>query len=86
MKKLLHLLIAVVWPLSAEGEEPAPSLNETTERMVYVVRYIEVAKENVVAYEAALAEKTQKFNVGDGVDEWFTHKILTGPRTGQYAR
>ncbi len=86
MKKLLLLLIAFVWPLSVEGEESVYSVDETNERMVYVVRYIQVAKENVVAYEAALAEKTQKFNVGDGVDEWFTHKILTGPRTGQYAR
>ena len=54
--------------------------------MIYIVRYIEIAKSDVVAYEAALAEKTQRFNVREGTDEWFTHKILIGPRTNQYAR
>jgi hypothetical protein len=86
MKKLLQVLPLLLCSTTLYAEDSSPDLAEKAERSVYVVRYIQVAKENVVAYEAALAEKTQKFNVGDGVDKWFTHKILTGPRTGQYAR
>tara|TARA_B100001057_G_scaffold368623_1_gene372154 strand:+ start:418 stop:1326 length:909 start_codon:yes stop_codon:yes gene_type:complete len=85
MRKILSLFfIFNCFILHGDNHDPAAS--EVEERMIYVVRYIEVAKSDVVAYEAALAEKTQRFNVGEGTDEWFTHKILTGPRTGQYAR
>ncbi|QXD31330.1 hypothetical protein [Candidatus Pelagisphaera phototrophica] len=85
MKKILSLFF-ILNCFILHGDDHDPAASEVDERMIYVVRYIEVAKSDVVAYEAALAEKTQRFNVGEGTDEWFTHKILTGPRTGQYAR
>ena len=31
-------------------------------------------------------KKTQEFNRTEGADLWATWKVLTGPRTGQYAR
>ena len=33
-----------------------------------------------------MAKKTQEFNRTEGADLWATWKVLTGPRTGQYAR
>ena len=33
-----------------------------------------------------LPKRTKKFNRSEDSDQWFTHKIVTGPRTGQYAR
>ena len=53
---------------------------------IYVIRYIDVDRENAKEFENAVAEKTKKFNRSRSSDQWFTAKILTGPRTGQYAR
>ncbi|MDB4687102.1 hypothetical protein OAE85_01935, partial [Akkermansiaceae bacterium] len=64
MKKLLQVLPLLFCSTTLYAEDSSPDLAEKAERSVYVVRYIQVAKENVAAYEAALAEKTQKFNVG----------------------
>ena len=54
--------------------------------LLYVVRHIKVDLDNVEAFQKAVAEKTQKFNRQEGSDPWFTWKVLTGPRSGQYAR
>ena len=56
------------------------------EANLFVVRYIEVDRANAKEFEKAVAEKTKKFNRSEDSDPWFTHKIVTGPRTGQYAR
>lgn len=56
------------------------------EPSIYVVRHIEVEVEKAKEFEDAVAEKTQKYNRSEGSDLWFTYKVLTGPRTGQYAR
>ena len=56
------------------------------EANLFVVRYIEVDRVNAKEFEKAVAEKTKKFNRSRNSDQWFTAKILTGPRTGQYAR
>ena len=54
--------------------------------LLYVVRHIKVEFENAEAFQKAVAAKTQKFNRQEGSDPWFTWKVLTGPRSGQYAR
>ena len=54
--------------------------------LLYVVRHIKVELENVEAFQKAVAEKTLKYNREEGSDAWFTWKVLTGPRSGQYAR
>ena len=56
------------------------------EANLYVIRYIDVDRVNAKKFEKAVAEKTKKFNRSEDSDQWFTHKIVTGPRTGQYAR
>ena len=56
------------------------------EKNVYVLRFIEVDQTNVEAFEAAVAEKTQRFNRSPDSDKWYTHKVITGPRVGQYVR
>ncbi len=43
-------------------------------------------RENAKEFEKAVAVKTKKFNRSEDSDQWFTHKIMTGPRTGQYVR
>ncbi len=54
--------------------------------LLYVVRHIKVDLDNVEAFQKAVAEKTLKYNREEGSDAWFTWKVLTGPRSGQYAR
>ena len=54
--------------------------------LLYVVRHIKVDLDNVEAFQKAVAEKTLKYNREEGSDPWFTWKVLTGPRSGQYAR
>ena len=54
--------------------------------LLYVVRHIKVELDNVEAFQKAVAEKTLKYNREEGSDPWFTWKVLTGPRSGQYAR
>ena len=56
------------------------------EANLFVIRYINVDRANAKEFEKAVAEKTKKFNRSEDSDKWFTHKIVTGPRTGQYAR
>ena len=56
------------------------------EANLFVIRYIDVDRANAKEFEKAVSEKTKKFNRSEDSDQWFTHKILTGPRTGQYAR
>jgi hypothetical protein len=51
------------------------------EANLFVVRYIEVDRANAKEFEKAVAEKTKKFNRSEDSDPWFTHKIVTGPRT-----
>ena len=53
------------------------------EANLFVLRYIDVDRANAKEFEKAVAEKTKKFNRSEDSDQWFTHKILTGPRTGQ---
>ena len=59
---------------------------ESDSPLLYVVRHIKVELENVEAFQKAVAEKTLKYNREEGSDPWFTWKVLTGPRSGQYAR
>ena len=56
------------------------------ESQLYMVRYIEVEPKNREAFVKAVEEKTKKFDVGENVSQWWTYRILTGPRTNMFAR
>lgn len=53
---------------------------------LYVVRFIEVAPENVAEWRQAVKTKQQKFNSAKDSSKWGTWRIITGPRTNQFAR
>lgn len=53
---------------------------------LYVFRFIEVEPENVADWKQAVKAKQQKFNTGKDSSQWGTWRILTGPRTNQFAR
>ncbi|MDB4749601.1 nuclear transport factor 2 family protein [Rubripirellula sp.] len=53
---------------------------------LYVFRFIEVEPENVADWKQAVKVKQQKFNTGKDSSQWGTWRILTGPRSNQFAR
>ena len=63
-----------------KSEEPKP------DSAVYLIRYLDVDRDNAKEFEEAVSKKTKKFNRSLNSDQWYTAKILTGPKTGQYAR
>ncbi|MDG2385182.1 MAG: hypothetical protein P8N76_26160 [Pirellulaceae bacterium] len=83
----LGLLVTGLSPV-ANGQENA-SVNSSakeTPDAVYVIRFIEVDRENVPAWTKAVEEKQAKFNSSEDASQWGTWKILSGPRTNQFAR
>ena len=86
MKKLIFVIFTSFGlPSIGLGDDHAKSEKPKTPS-IWVVRHIEVDLENAKDFESAVAKKTQEFNRTEGADLWATWKVLTGPRTGQYAR
>ena len=78
MKTIIHFVFSAMLLTAISAQE------EQVDKDVYVLRFIEVEQTNVAAFEAAVAEKTQRFNRSPNSDKWYTHKVITGPRGGQY--
>ena len=53
---------------------------------LYVFRFIEVTPDNVAKWKQAVKTKQQEFNSAEDSSQWGTWRILTGPRTNQFAR
>lgn len=77
------LFTGLAWSCFADDHKKAETAPEPS---IYVVRHIEVDLEKAKDFEAAVETKTKKYNRKEGSDLWFTWKVISGPRTGQYAR
>jgi len=53
---------------------------------LYVFRFIEVTPDNVAKWKQEVKTKQQQFNSAEDSSQWGTWRILTGPRTNQFAR
>ena len=85
MKKLIIALMSFCFPCMCLADDHAKGEGKGSPS-IWVVRHIEVELDNAKDFEAAVAKKTQEYNRKEGADLWSTWKVLTGPRTGQYAR
>ena len=56
------------------------------EANLFVIRYIDVEDHNQDAFVKEVTKKNKKFNRSEGSDQWWTYRILTGVRSGQFAR
>ena len=85
MKKIIIAIISFCFPCMCLADDHAKGEGKGSPS-IWVVRHIEVELDNAKDFEAAVAKKTQEYNRKEGADLWATWKVLTGPRTGQYAR
>ena len=83
---ILTLSIAIGLHQIATADDNPKSKESKPDSAVYLIRYLDVEPDNAKEFEEAVSKKTKKFNRSQNSDQWFTAKILTGPRTGQYAR
>ena len=85
MKKITIAIMSFCFPCMCLADDHAKGESKGSPS-IWVVRHIEVELDNAKDFEAAVAKKTQEYNRKEGADLWATWKVLTGPRTGQYAR
>jgi hypothetical protein len=79
--------ISLLWNINcSQTHAQEEAVTDAEASPLYVVRFIEVAPENVAEWRQAVKTKQQKFNSAKDSSKWGTWRIITGPRTNQFAR
>ena len=79
--------ISLLWNINcSQTHAQEEAVTDAEASPLYVVRFIEVAPENVAKWRQAVKTKQQKFNAAKDSSKWGTWRIITGPRTNQFAR
>ena len=78
----IMLLLTCTFGLPCEAQENSSAKADS----LYVFRFIEVSPEKVSDWKQAVASKQKQFNSDPDSSRWGTWRIVSGPRTNQFAR
>ena len=68
------------------AEDKDSTTAATPDDVLIWCRHIEVEQGSAQEYREAVATKTRLFNASPDASQWFTFRILTGPRANQFVR